>query len=396
MPHSLLFSNFSLPPYAINLFILIGIAMAVHQVALRIFIPVFAAIGRKTKAPLNSIILRRKVINRAFLLLPAIIISFGLPLILSTGSELFNLLSRALNLYFVIISIAVFNALLNIALDVYDLHERSKRVSITGIIQALKVVSILFGFVVAVSFLAGKSPVYFLSGLGAFTAILLLIFRDSILGLVAGIQVSTMDLVRKGDWIDIPRHGADGEVVDISLTTVQVRNWDKTITAVPAYELISSSFKNWRGMRECGGRRIKRSMRFDVNSIRFLTAQDLEYLRKIKLLRPYLEEKMSEIENFNSTCFSQADLSILVNGRRLTNIGTFRAYCTAYLRERPDIHKGLVIMVRQLEPTEFGVPLELHAFTNDIRWPVYESIQSDIFDHLLSILQEFGLKAYQR
>lgn len=393
MPH---LSSLPLPPYAINIFILVGIALAMHQVALRIFLLVFTAVGRKTESKLHGIILRRKVISRAFMLLPAIIISFGLPLIPGVAAEVFNMLEKAVNLYFVIASITIYDSLLSVVLDFYSLRDRSKKVSITGIIQALKVIGIFFGFIIAVSFLAEKSPVYFLSGLGAFTAILLLIFRDSILGLVAGIQLSTMDLVRKEDWIEIPKHGADGEVIDISLTTVQVRNWDKTITAIPAYELISSSFKNWRGMKECGGRRIKRSLRFDINSIRFLTEQDLEYLRKIKLLKPYLENKLSEIEKSNTACFSDVDLSVLVNGRRLTNIGTFRAYCNAYLRGHPGIHKDLIIMVRQLDVTEFGLPLELYVFTNDTKWTVYEDIQSDIFDHLLSILPEFGLKAYQR
>jgi len=396
MNHSLSFGGFSVPEYAVNVLILISAAVAVHIVAAHIFVPVFNALSKKARPQLSSIIVSRKVFNRAFLLLPAVIISFCLPLILDSSTQLFSSLTKIVNLYFVVVSIAIYTTMLSIILDIYDSREGTKRVSITGIIQALKVIGILFGFIIAASLLAGKTPVYYLSGLGAFTAILLLIFRDSILGLVAGIQVSTMDLVRKGDWIDIPRHGADGEVIDISLTTVKVRNWDKTITAVPAYELISHSFKNWRGIRECGGRRIKRSLRFDINSIRFLNTDDLEYLRKIKLLTPYLESKLKEIECSNAECFSQADLSVLVNGRRLTNIGTFRAYCDAYLRNHPCIHKDLIIMVRQLDPTEFGLPLELYAFTNDPAWKSYEGVQSDIFDHLLSILSEFGLKAYQR
>jgi len=396
MTHSLSFNGFSVPQYAINVLILTGAALLLHLVCVQIFVPVFNALSKKANLQLNSIIVSRKVFNRAFLLLPAIVISIGLPLIADIPSELLILLTKFVNLYFVVVSIAIYTTLLSVILDIYDLRENSKRVSITGIIQALKVIGILFAFIIAASLLAGKSPVYYLSGLGAFTAILLLIFKDSILGLVAGIQVSTMDLVRKGDWIDIPRHGADGDVIDISLTTVKVRNWDKTITAVPAYELISHSFKNWRGIRECGGRRIKRSLRFDINSIRFLNTEDIEYLRKIKLLRPYLESKLKEIECSNAECFSQADLSVLVNGRRLTNIGTFRAYCDAYLRNHPGIHKELITMVRLLDPTEFGVPLELYTFTNDPAWKNYESIQSDIFDHLLSIIPEFGLKAYQR
>jgi miniconductance mechanosensitive channel len=205
-----------------------------------------------------------------------------------------------------------------------------------------------------------------------------------------------MDLVRKGDWIEIPKHGADGDVIDISLTTIRVQNWDKTIVSIPAYELVSSSFKNWRGMSESGGRRIKRSMRFKINAIHFLTDDETERLRKIKLLTPHIDRKLAEINRFNSTEFSDSDMSVLANGRRLTNIGAFRAYCEAYLRKHHGINQDMTIIVRHLEPTEMGLPLELYVFTSDTRWEVYESVQADIFDHLLSIIPEFGLEIYQR
>jgi miniconductance mechanosensitive channel len=386
----------AMQPILIRLLILIGAALIVHQIALRAVVPVLYAVGGKSKTPYGEIIARRKIINRIFHLIPAAIIASGLRLIFEESSEIYILISKVIHLYYVFIGLLVYDAVLKIAFDIYNLHEKSKSVSITGIIQALQVTGVFLAVISAIALLADKSPVYFLSGLGAFTAILLLIFKDAILGLVAGIQLSTMDLVRKGDWIEIPKHGADGMVEDISLTTVKVRNWDRTLVAVPAYDLIVSSFKNWRTMFEGGGRRIKRSMRFDINSVRFLAKEDFERLRKIKLIKPYLEEKHAEIEEYNKECFSGADLSVPVNGRRLTNVGTYRAYCDAYLRQHPGVHKELMIMVRLLEPTEFGLPLEIYAFTNDVRWPCYEKIQADIFDHLIAVLPEFGLKAYQR
>jgi miniconductance mechanosensitive channel len=385
-----------IPSYAVRLLVLFAAAVLAHEVAVRAVIPILHSAGGKAKTPHGEIIARRRVIKRVFHLIPAAVVSAGLPMILDASAELYSAITRVVNLYCVIIGFVIYDAVLNVALDIYNLREKAKSVSITGIVQALKVAGAFLVVIVAVALLAGKSPVYFLSGLGAFTAILLLIFKDAILGLVAGIQLSTMDLVRKGDWIEIPKHGADGMVEDISLTTVKVRNWDRTLVAVPAYDLIVSSFKNWRTMFEGGGRRIKRSMRFDINSVRFLALEDFERLRKIKLIKPYLEEKHAEIEEYNKGCFSGADLAVPVNGRRLTNVGTYRAYCDAYLRQHPGVHKELMIMVRLLEPTEFGLPLEIYAFTNDVRWPFYEKIQADIFDHLIAILPEFGLKAYQR
>jgi len=212
---------------------------------------------------------------------------------------------------------------------------------------------------------------------------------------VAGVQITTMDLVRKGDWIEMPKHGADGDIVDVSLTTVRVQNWDKTISTIPAYELVSSSFKNWRGMSESGGRRIKRAIAVDINSIRFIDPPLLARLQEIRLLRPYLEEKLREVEAHNDAHLPPADLKVLANGRRLTNIGTFRAYCVAYLRSHPAIRQDMTFLVRQLTPTAEGLPLEIYVFCGDTRWAAYEGIQSDIFDHLFAVLPEFGLRAFQ-
>ena len=389
--------DFLIPAQMIKLAVLLLAAFGIHQVAVRLFLPILKALSGRTKTALDDILFRRNVVRRAFHLIPAAILSMGLPLIFDdVESEAYVMISKAVNLYFVLIGLAVCDAFLSAIRDALEMNGKSSKVGITGVIQALKVVCVLAAIILAVSLLAGKSPLYFVSGLGAFTAILMLIFKDPIMGLVAGVQLSTMDLVRKGDWIDIPKHGADGSVIDINLTTVRVQNWDKTITSIPAYELVSSSFRNWRGMFDSGGRRIKRSMRFNINSIHLLSDEEVEGLRKIKILAPYLEKKLSEIGEYNARAFADADMTVRVNGRRLTNIGTFRAYTEAYLRNHPGIHKELTLMVRLLEPTEFGVPLEVYAFTSDVKWVVYEGIQSDIFDHLLAIVPEFGLTVYQR
>ena len=380
----------------VNFLILVGSALLLHQISYRIFIPLFKALSRKTKTKWDDIIIKRKLLSRAFHLLPATVISIGLSFILESSSEHYVLLSRIINIYFIVVGLSVFDSLLSSFRDIYEMHEVSNKVSIRGFLQAFKLLGLLFSLILVVSQLAGRSPVFFLSGLGAFTAVILLIFKDSLLGLVAGVQLSTMDLVRKGDWIEMPKHGADGDVIDISLTTVRVQNWDKTITSIPAYELVSSSFKNWRGMSESGGRRIKRAISIDINTIGFLKSTDLERLMKIKLLRPYLEQKLSEIEQENITLLSGEELSVLGNGRRLTNIGTFRAYCVAYLRNNPRIHQHLTFLVRQLDPTPTGLPLEIYVFSNDVRWAVYEGIQADIFDHLFAILPDFGLRAFQQ
>jgi len=395
LENDIVFHNIVIPAYLVKLAVLVVIAIVVHAAARMIIMPLIESFAKRTPTKIDDALVKWRVFRRAFHLLPATVISVGLQAILDGDSEAFILISKTLSLYYILIGLAIFDAFLNAVRDIYEMQE-ARKVGVTGAIQALKVIGLIVALILAVSVLAGKSPVYFISGLGAFTAILMLIFKDPILGLVAGVQLSAMDLVRKGDWLDIPKHGANGSVVDISLTTVKVQNWDMTFTAIPAYELVASSFKNWRGMSESGGRRIKRPIWFSMRSIRFLNDMDIERLRGIKILRQYLDARLPEIENYNSSEFSDADMSICVNGRRLTNIGTFRAYCDAYLRSHPGINKGMTMMVRQLEPTAFGLPLEIYAFTSDVAWVAHEGVQADIFDHLLAIAPEFGLVVYQR
>jgi miniconductance mechanosensitive channel len=254
------------------------------------------------------------------------------------------------------------------------------------------VLSIAVG-VFALSITLDKSPWVFLSGLGAMTAVVLLIFKDAILGLVAGIQLSANDMVRPGDWIEMSKYGADGDVMEVTLTTVKVRNWDKTITTIPTYALISDSFRNWRGMTMSGGRRIKRSVWIDVNSIRFCSPEMIEKFERIALLKEYVRSKREELEKYNRE--QGVDDASPVNGRRMTNVGTFRAYLVQYLRHHPQVHQQLTLLVRQLQPTEKGLPIEVYVFSSDQRWVEYEAIQADIFDHILAVLPEFGLRPFQ-
>jgi len=383
-----------IPAYTIKLALLLLAALAAHTVVVRLIVPMFQKLSRKTVTLIDDIIFDRHLVHRAAHLIPALIFYSYLPKILSPESQMYGLLHKVVDLYFVLVVLAVYDAFLSSVRDVYDMHNKRGKVSINGVIQALKMIGTFVAIIFAVSLLAGKSPLFFISGLGAFTAVLMLIFKDPLLGLVAGVQLSTMDLIRKNDWIEIPKHGADGRVIDISLTTIRVQNWDKTIVSIPAYEFVSSSFKNWRGMSESGGRRIKRSMRFKINTVHFLKDEEIERLRKIKLLAPYIDEKLSQMRKFNQEEFSGSDMSVLANGQRLTNIGMFRAYCNAYLRKHPGINQNMPIIVRHLEPTETRLPLQLYMFTSDTRWEEYENVQADIFDHLLSLVPEFGLEIF--
>lgn len=296
-------------------------------------------------------------------------------------------------LWVLLFSLLVFFALLDVLLALSHKSRVMRDLPLRGIFQGLKLTAVILSLVVAISILVGKSPVFIFSGLGAMTAVLLLVFKDPLMGLVAGIQLSANKMLTVGDWLEMSRYGADGSVVDINLTTVKVQNWDNTITTIPTYALISDSFKNWRGMQESGGRRIMRSVHLDTSSVKFLTAEDLETLRKSSLLSEYIEQRQREIDEYNKS--NNQDLSLPLNGRRLTNIGTFRAYLNNYLQNHPCIHKQMIMMVRQQEPTSQGVPIQIYAFTNTTGWVEYESIQSDIFDHILAVIPVFGLRLHQ-
>ena len=293
---------------------------------------------------------------------------------------------------FALAALALF-ALLDCLLSLSRHTRLGRDLPLRGIFQGVKLVASILVGILMIALLLGKSPLFLFSGLGAMTAVLMLVFKDPILGLVAGIQLSANRMLSVGDWLQMDKYGADGEVTDIGLTTVKVSNWDKTITTIPTYALISDSFKNWQGMTESGGRRIKRSVNIDMTSVRFLTSQEQLQLKQARLLAPYLSRKEQELSSYNQQ-LSDA-ISCPINGRHLTNLGTLRAYLDAYLHAHSGIRKDMTLMVRQLAPTSDGLPLEIYCFTATTAWADYEGIQADIFDHIFAIIGQFHLRLHQ-
>ena len=374
---------------AVLVFVLFLLSTLAYFCARSILLRVVGRFIMKNKIAWDNVLLERKVLHRLSHLVPAIVIYYGAGLF----PYQHDWIQRIAVTYCLIVSLFVIEAFLTAVDDVYRGHEVSRVRPIKGYIQVAKILVFVLGLVLVIANLIGKSPVLLLSGVGAMTAVVLLVFKDSLLGLVAGIQLATNDMVRIGDWIEMPKYGADGDVVEISLHTVKVANWDRTITSIPTYALVSDSFKNWRGMQDSGGRRIKRSIFIDKTSIAFCSDEMLERFKKIQFLKDYITEKQMEIADFNAV--QSFDTSEPVNGRKITNIGTLRAYIVNYLRNHPKIHPGMIQMVRQLQPTEHGLPLEIYAFTNDTAWVNYESIQADVFDHILSVIPHFGLRVFQ-
>ncbi len=374
--------------FGIMIVLIALICIIANFITKKVVIRIITHIVNNNKYKWDNILLERKVFHKLSHVVPAIIIYY----IASTFPYTY-LIEKIAVLYIIIVTISVINSLLSAVNDIYQHFEISKVRPIKGYIQVGKITLFIIGTIVIIANLIGESPIIILSGIGALSAVLMLIFRDSILGLVAGVQLSSNDMVRVGDWIEMPKFGANGDVIDISLNTVKVQNFDRTITMIPSYSLISDSFINWRGMQASGGRRLKRSLLIDITSISFCSDEMIEKCKKIHYLKDYIVEREKEIEEFNLK--NEIDRSNLVNGRALTNIGVFRAYVGNYLQNHPGINKESTLMVRQLEPTEKGLPLEIYAFTNTIQWAVYETIQSDIFDHLFAVAPEFGLHVYQ-
>lgn len=336
----------------------------------------------------GRIMLENRVFQRLSHVVPAIILHFFAP----SFGPLQELLEKGVGLYIIFVSVMVLDSLLDSADAIYRTHEVSKVRPIKGYLQVAKIAVYCIGGIVMIANLMGEKPLVLLSGIGAFTAIFSLVFKDSILGLIAGIQLSANDMVRIGDWIEMPKYDADGDVIDISLNTVKVRNFDHSVTTIPAYALISDSFKNWRGMQTSGGRRIMRSINIDINSIRFCSDELLEKLKSTETLKDYIENKQKEIAEYNREhCLEPGS----ANARRLTNIGVFRAYIQSYLKNLSGIHPAMTQMVRQLPPAEYGLPLQIYVFTNTTNWADYERIQADIFDHVLSIAPQFELRIFQ-
>jgi miniconductance mechanosensitive channel len=354
-------------------------------------------IGRlveKTKNSWDNIIFQRGIFRHLGHIAPLLILYAATGIIFPEENPLIALLQRLLQAWMIVIILMVINALLSSVQEIYQSFEISKKRPIKGYLQIIKIFLFIIGAILIVTTILNTSPVGLLSGIGALSAIILLVFRDSILGLVASIQLSANNMIRIGDWIEMPSYGVDGDIIDVTLQTVTVQNWDKTIATIPIYALISSSFRNWRGMQESGGRRIKRSINIDMNSIRFCDAELTERLRKFRLIHDYLETKEKEIAEYNRS-HDIDEKKEYFNGRRMTNIGTFRAYISAYLHSLPLVRDDMTFLVRHLAPTEHGLPMEIYVFCADQRWAYYEALQADIFDHLLAVLPLFDLSIYQ-
>ncbi|MEM0965545.1 MAG: mechanosensitive ion channel family protein [Verrucomicrobiota bacterium] len=375
-----------------KLLIIVAVSVLVNWVARKVIARVLRGVIHRTKTKRDDVLLDSGAITRMSHVLPALVVHFMAPLFFEEGAILDGI-KTAVSVYLIFITLFVFDGILNAIHALVLKSSRAQGLPIKGFIQATKLIANLMGLVFVVSVLFGKTPIYIISGLGALTAVLMLIFRDAILGFVAGIQISVNNMVRPGDWIEMPANNANGDVMDVSLTTVKVRNFDQTITSIPAYDLISKSFINWRGMSESGGRRIKRALRIDMRSIRFVDATLQADLERIQLLRPFLADRLKEIDQWNSK--NEVDGEMAVNGRRLTNIGCFRAYCEAYLRNDERIRKDMTFLFRQLAPDGQGLPLEIYVFTDTTDWELYETIQADIFDHLIAAIPRFDLAVYQ-
>ncbi|WP_342246053.1 mechanosensitive ion channel family protein [Pseudomonas sp. OTU5201] len=333
------------------------------------------------------------LIKRLANVVPALVLAGGVRVVPNLPSALVEVITNVCAA-FIILSVALaLSAALNIVSSLYQRRKDAHMRPIKGYVQVLKIAIFAIATILMIASLIDRSPLILLSGLGAMAAVLLLIFQDTLLSLVASVQITSSDIIRVGDWVEMPQLNADGDVIDIALHTVKVQNWDKTITTIPTKRFITDSFKNWRGMQESGGRRIKRCLYLDQNSVHFLREDDIARLHRFRLLDGYLKAKESELLSWNSQLDEATRLPI--NSRQLTNLGTFRAYVEHYLRENLDIRKDMTLLVRQMAPTADGLPLELYCFTNTTAWARYEAIQSDIFDHLLAILPEFGLRVFQ-
>ncbi len=391
-----------------GLVVLLAAAFLADWVTTRLVHGVIRRVAARTRSTWDNRVIERKVFARLAHIVPAVVVYYGIGPVLgvtpaeaAAGAEpdavvLAWTLARRLSAAFVLMAASMaFSAFLDAVNDIYvEAFPDSRSRPIKGYLQGLSLLAYLGAGIVAVAILADQSPLVFLSGIGALTAVLMLIFRDTILSLVASIQIMSNDMIRIGDWVSMPQANTDGDVIELALHTVKIQNWDKTISTIPTHKFISESFKNWRGMTESGGRRIKRSLRIDMNSVRFLSDEEVERISRYETLRDYMTEARAKIERYNAAK-AKGDPGIIPEIRRLTNLGTFRIYVLHYLKANPSISKEMTLLARQLAPGPQGVPIEIYCFSSDIAWANYEGIQADIFDHLIAILPEFGLRAFQ-
>ncbi len=398
----------------ICIIIMVFVAWLAHYITRIIFLRLIQRIVKRTKTNWDDILIKNKFFKGLAHLVPAFIIyytaDFSYPTIYTDVSDLApklieelsrdyywgltGILLKLAKLYFTVIIVFVSNAVLNSGLDIYNTTEYAHHRPIKGYVQLFKIFVFFMAGIMGIAILLEKDPTVLLAGLGAMAAVLLLVFRDTILGLVASIQLSANNMLKIGDWIEMRSHGADGTVIDITLNTVKVQNWDKTISTIPTYALVSESFNNWKGMEESGGRRIKRSVSIDTNTIKFCDAEMLSRFEKFDLIRDYVLIKERELKEYNSgKNLAEEDY---ISGRHQTNVGIFRKYLEVYLRQHPKVNQEMTFLVRQLQPEGKGLPIEIYVFCNDKAWANYEAIQADIFDHIFAVIPEFDLKVFQQ
>ena len=373
--------------------VLLLAALFLHWLVKRRLVGLLGRLAGRTSQQWDDLILQHGVLDRLVQAVPALVVYFGIAHVPGLGQSLSQIIANVAMAWLALAVTLAVGALLSAGTAIYETWPIARDRPIKGFVQVAQIVVFILGAVFVISALMARSPVVLLTGFGAMTAILLLVFRDTILSLVASIQLTTLDMVRVGDWIEMPQYDADGDVVDIALHTIRVQNWDKTITTIPTHKLISESFRNWRGMQDSGGRRIKRSIHIDASSVRFLTDGEVEKFTRFTLLRDYIQHKRDELAAYNAALDDPETAN--VNLRRLTNLGTFRAYLWNYLQNHPQIHHGMTLLVRQLQPGEKGIPIEIYCFTSTTEWAAYEGIQADIFDHVLAQCGEFGLSVFQ-
>jgi miniconductance mechanosensitive channel len=379
---------------ALGIIALLLVAKLADVVTRRILLKVMQVATRRTTWSWDDALLEHGVFKRLAQMVPMLVIYYGIKLIPHVVDALDRLIGNLALAGVVLFGYLAVSATLNALEALFSATPHGRRLSIKSYVQLTKIILFVVAAVLVIAAMMNSKPIVLLSGLGAISAVLLLVFKDTILSLVASVQIASNDMLRVGDWITMPQFNADGDVIDIALHTVKVQNFDKTITTIPTWKLISESYKNWRGMQKAGARRIKRALHLDTGTVRFLDGDEVRHLRRFRLLDGYLESKREELQRWNEALGGSG--KVPVNQRRLTNLGTFRAYAQAYLDAHPDINHDFTCMVRQLDPGPTGLPMELYCFTATTDWVAYERIQGDLFDHLIAILPEFGLSPFQQ
>ncbi|MCF6171049.1 MAG: mechanosensitive ion channel family protein [Bacteroidales bacterium] len=377
----------------ITLILLVLAAYIGYVVSWKLMRKILLPLFQRSKNQFDDLLVKHSFFRRISYLVPALILYYFIDDALFSQKIVTTFIERLLEVFFVFNIVLVLDSVLSTVNDFYSRFDFAKDHPIKGLIQILKIVLYLVAGMIVIGVLFDRDISTLALSLGTMSAVIMLIFKDPILGFVGGLQLIFNKMLSIGDWITVPKYGADGTVLELNLTTVKVQNWDKTIVTLPTYSLITDSFQNWRGMEDSGGRRIKRSINIDMDSIGFCSQEMLNRFRKIHVLRTYIDETEKLVNDYNEK--HKIDPSVLVNGRRQTNIGVFRAYLKAYLHNRTDIHDDMTFLVRQLQPSEKGLPVQIYVFAKTIEWAEYEDVQADIFDHILAVIPQFGLKVYQ-